>query len=74
MPSDNHLYQQIASRSSVRAGLALIADPYALAIVNPGGNRYLDLLLAGNITGSTAVRTLILDDFSCSMTIRTARF
>ena len=40
----NYFYQQIAALAAIRAWLALSADTNALAIVDTGRNRHLDLL------------------------------
>ncbi len=69
-----HLHKQISSRAAVYARLSLLADADALSVVNTRRDGHSDLLLAGNIAGSAAVRALVLDDLSAAVAVRTCLY
>ena len=64
MASHDDLHQHIASGAAVDAGFALAGQPFALAVVDTGGDIHLKALAHGHISGSMAVRTFFLDDLA----------
>ena len=74
MASHNHLYQQIASGTSVGAGLSLIPDTDTLAVVDSRRYGYLDFLPACNVTGSMTVTAFLLDNLAGSVAFRTGLY
>ena len=64
MPGDIDLYEQIASRATVDPRLSLIADAYALAIVDPCRDGHLDPFPAGCIPGAGTFRAFFFDDLA----------
>ena len=70
MASYIYFYKKISSWAAVCSWLAFITDTDALAIVNTSRNGYLDLLAVGNVSGTAAIRTFVLDDLTGTMTVR----
>ena len=71
MPPYDHFYQQIASGAAVCPRFSLIPDSDALAVINTGGNGYLNFLFVRNVSRSVTIRAFLFDDLARSMTIRT---
>ena len=67
-----YLNQQISSRTAVGSRLTFFTDTDALAIVDTGRYRYLDLLSGRGISGSTAGTAFVLDHLTGSVTVRTS--
>ena len=71
MTINAHIDKQISPGSAMDSRLAFTADTYALSVVNTGRYGYFDGLLIPNIAGASAVRAFILNNFTCSVAIRT---
>ena len=70
MPLYNHLNKKITSRAAVYSRLTLLPYTHALSVVYTCGDADLDLLPFGNISVSVTVRAFILNDLTCSVTVR----
>ena len=74
MSGYNHFYQQISPRTAVGTRLSLSSDTDTLSIVDTCRDRDSNLLLACRITGSVAVRALVFDNLTGSVTVRTRTY
>ena len=74
MAGHHNFHHQISSWTSVCTWLTLLPDTDTLSVVDSGRYRYLNLLTAGNKSGSTAIRAFVSDNLSGSMTIRTGLY
>ena len=66
-----YLNEKVSSLAAVRSGLTLSGDTDALSVIDTCRDFDLDLLLAGDISGTIAVRALLLDDLTGTTTVRT---
>lgn len=69
-----YFYQKISSWSAIYTRLTFFTDSYTLTVINSGRNADLNLLLAGNVSGSTTVRTFVTNNFTASVTYRTGLY
>ena len=74
MTCNIYLYKQIASRSSVCTWFTFLTNTDTLTIVNTCRYRYLNLLSGRSISGSTAGGTFVLNNLTCSVTVRTSLY
>ena len=68
------LYSQVASLAAVCSWLTAASHTDTLAIVNTCRDRNFKFLANSLVSGTIAVRAFLLNDFTCTVTLRTGLY